>query len=103
MEYRLLSPTAMKISPFLCLVLLLTISEPAAAQQHANSHHTQLVYACGSKGLGADSVNRNCADVREREANQLNHSTMRKQNSNALAMWCSRLGKVPNFGNGLCM
>ena len=97
MECRLLSRTVMKISPFVCLLLLLAISEPAAAQQRRNDHNTQLVYACGSKGLSADFVNRNCVDWRGRETNQLNHSPMREQNSNPLTVWCSRLGKVPKF------
>src|SRR5687768_1475145 len=102
MECRLLSCTAMKISPVLCLLLLVAISEPAAAQQRRDDHNTQLVHACGSKGLSVDFVNRNCVDWRARETNQLNHSPMREQ-TNALTVWCSRLGKVPNFGTGLCM
>src|SRR5687768_3399440 len=103
MEYRLLSRTSMKISPFLCLVLLLTVSEGAAAQQRRNDHDTQLTYACGSRGLGADFVNRNCVDGRQRETNQQNQSPMRDRNSNALTVWCSRLGRVPNFETGLCI
>jgi hypothetical protein len=85
----------MKISALFCLLLLLAISEPAAAQQSHNDQHPQLVYACGSKRLSADFVNRNGIVTRGREANQLNHSSMREQNSNPLTMWCSRLGKVP--------
>jgi hypothetical protein len=103
MECRLLSRAAMRISPFLCLVLLLTVSEPAAVQQRRDDHKTQLVHACGSKGLSVDLLNRNCVGWNGREINQLNHSPMREQNSNALTVWCSRLGKVPNFGTGLCM
>jgi hypothetical protein len=95
--------TVMKISPFLCLVLLLTISEGAAAQQLRNDHDTQLTHACGLRGLGAGFLNRNCVDWRGRETNQPNHNAIREQNSNALAVWCSRLGRVPNFGTGLCM
>lgn len=103
MECRLLSRAAMKISPFLGLVLLLTICEPAAAQEGRNHHGTQLVHACGSKGLSVDFVSRNCVDWRGRETNELKHSRMREYNSNALTVWCSRLGKVPDFGTGLCM
>jgi hypothetical protein len=108
MECRLLSRIAMTISPLLCLLLLLTISEPAAAQQRRNDQEMQLVNACGSTGSGVDFGNRNCADWKGRETNsgglyQLNQSPIRGQNSNALTVWCSRLGKVPNFGTGLCM
>jgi hypothetical protein len=103
MECRLLSPTAMKIAHFLCLVSLLAVFEPAAAQQRGNDQYTQVTYACGSKGLSADFVNQNCVDSRGRETNQLNQTPRREQNSNALTVWCSRLGKVPNYGTGLCM
>ena len=108
MECRLLSGPAMKISPFVCLVLLLTFSEGAAAQQRRNDRDMQLANACGSRGLGMNSVSRNCVDWRGRETipmdlYKINQSPMREQTSNALTVWCSRLGRVPNFGSGLCM
>lgn len=78
---------------------------PTATGQRNDSN---LVFACGSKGMGVDFVSGNCVS---RSGNQVNpfdlyppfQAPLQKPSSGDLIMRCSLQGRTPDFATGRCM